>query len=51
MRTSSSQPKLAERDFIPDAWDDDSDDDAAAKTTVTSVSSMTGMADDAWDSE
>ena len=51
---SPSQPKLAERDFIPDAWDDSSDDDDASDAvtkTVTSVSSLTGMADEAWDSD
>ena len=56
MTSSPSQPKLAERDFIPDAWDDDSDDggddtsDAATKT-IASVSSLTGMADEAWSSD
>ena len=52
MKASPSQPKLAERDFIPDAWDDDSDDESDAVTkTVASVSSLNGMADEAWHSE
>ena len=54
LKESTSQPKLAERDVIPDAWDD-SDDEENISTqgvnTITSVSSMTGMADEAWDSD
>jgi len=50
---SPSQPRLAERDVIPDAWDD-SDGEGEANTdtqTMPSVSSMTGIADEAWDSD
>ena len=56
-------PKLKERAFIPDAWDDsDEDDDDATEggevTTETesatvkgSTNSLAGLADDAWNSE
>ena len=53
MKESASQPRLAERDVIPDAWDD-SDGEGEANTdtqTMPSVSSMTGIADEAWDSD
>jgi DNA polymerase III delta prime subunit len=54
IKQSPSQPKLAEREFIPDAWDDSDDEggeDSADINTVPSVSSLTGVADEAWDSE
>jgi hypothetical protein len=54
IKQSPSQPKLAEREFIPDAWDDSDDEGGEASegiNTVPSVSSLTGVADEAWDSE
>ena len=49
MKDSPSQPKLAEREVIPDAWDDSDDEGGTTMATATSVSSFTGIADGAWD--
>ena len=47
--TTPMQPMLAEREVIPDAWDDSDDEGGTATATMTSVSSLTGIADGAWD--